>query len=531
MKLSNFILLVLLSVTLNAKECKRELFNISTKEEIKLSELIDQVAMQCNFTVVMKDKVAENILNQNVNHIYLKDVTFYEMLDYLIKERELSYEFNGNLLKIQYLITKTFKIDYVNTSRGGESNTNVQLSGGGGGSTSNSSSSSSSSSGGSSGGGQISEVGSKINATDKFDFWQSLKDDISYLLDNTYNVKENGTKQNLIISREAGLITVSGNIEQMKKTEEYIKKLQDRLQNQVLIDVKILSVELSDEQKTGIDWNKLLENLSINYNFGKQQSSAKNVNNANDNSLAKLDNYGQTGATPTTTTNSLSGDKSITNAVGKVLNYDTMASLTLSGVIKINDIINILKQNGSVKSVSNPKILTLNNQPALISSGDEYFYKTSQSNLVATQSTVQSTSEDIQSIFTGVLLDITPAISDKNTIILKINPSISTPISYLAKDNNGRTMPPDISRKQISAVIKVKDGDRLILGGLITSSNDIEDRKVPLLGDLPFLGAAFRSSRKTQELSELVIIITPHIIRDKASLTLKDLEYKKVENE
>lgn len=551
MWLNRFIILILLTFTLNANECKRELFNISTKEEITLYELINQIALQCNFTIIVKDRVAVNLLNQKVNHVYLKDVTFFEMLDYLIKERELSYEFTGNLIKIKYLITKTFKIDYVNTTRGGESNTNVQLSGGasssgGSGGGSNTATQSGGSGGGSGGGSQISEVGSKINATDKFDFWQSLKDDITYLLSTTYTLENFDNIQNLIISREAGLITVSGNIEQMKKVEEYIKKLQKRLQNQVLIDVKILSIDLDDEQRTGIDWNKLLDSINIGYNLEKTKNSGKSIGNSNLNSLSKSNDYSKSQSdtvsndllSPTynsnddsLNSNTLSNTNSLTNDIVQSLDYGSGSLFTLSGSVKISDIINILKQNGKVKSISNPKVLTLNNQPALISSGDEFFYRTSQSSVVAGDTTTQSSSENIESIFTGVLLDITPAISDDNTIILKINPSISSPISYLSDDNNNRRMPPDISRKQISSVIKVKDGDRLILGGLITSSNDMEEKKVPLLGDLPLFGNMFRHTRKTQKLSELVIIITPHILRDTKSLTLKDLEYKRLSNE
>ncbi len=537
MKFSKILILLLIVLNLSANECKRELFNISTKEEISLYELIDQIALNCSFTVIIKDKIAQNLMNKKINHTYLKDVTFFEMLNYLIKERGLDYEFTGNLLRVKYLITKTFKIDYVNTTRDGSSKTNVQLSSNGGGSLSGGGGSSntatqSSGGGGSSGGGsQVSEVGSSINSSDKFDFWESLRGDISYLLSTTHSIDSSNLRDNLIISREAGLITVSGNVEQMQKVKSYIKKLQKRLQNQVLIDVKILSVELKDEKKTGIDWTKMLESLSLGYNLQKNKDSTKNITNSDGKTITKSNNYANEQISDTTSSNTLDNINSLVNDVDNTLDYASSGTFTLNANIQIGEIISILKQNGTVKSISNPKILTLNNQPALISSGNEYFYRTSQSNVVAGDTTTQSSNENIESIFTGVLLDITPAISDDNTIILKINPSISNTIEAVGLSNSARTMPPDVTRKQISAVIKVKDGNRLILGGLITSSNDYEDRKVPILGDLPILGNIFKHTRKSQKLTELVIIITPHIIRDKKQLTLKDLEYKRLEVE
>jgi general secretion pathway protein D len=196
----------------------------------------------------------------------------------------------------------------------------------------------------------------------------------------------------------------------------------------------------------------------------------------------------------------------------------------------LNEVIKFLKTQGDVTSISNPKVLTLNNQAALITAGTEYFYKiTSTETLSGTTSGTQSTSEDIQSVFAGVLLDITPEISDDNTITLKINPSLSETASstFVADSAEDRTMPPDLRRRQLSSVVTVKDGNRVILGGLINTSNTVNMNKVPILGDIPILNYLFKYEDRQKITQELVIVIQPRIIaKDKKDLSLADLGYQ-----
>ena len=160
----------------------------------------------------------------------------------------------------------------------------------------------------------------------------------------------------------------------------------------------------------------------------------------------------------------------------------------------------------------------------------EYFYKiTSTETLSGTTSGTQSTSEDIQSVFAGVLLDITPEISDDNTITLKINPSLSETASstFVADSAEDRTMPPDLRRRQLSSVVTVKDGNRVILGGLINTSNTVNMNKVPILGDIPILNYLFKYEDRQKITQELVIVIQPRIIaKDKKDLSLADLGYQ-----
>lgn len=89
-------------------------------------------------------------------------------------------------------------------------------------------------------------------------------------------------------------------------------------------------------------------------------------------------------------------------------------------------------------------------------------------------------------------------------------------------------MPPDLVRRQLASVIKVKDGNHAILGGLITRGKGTKSNKVPLLGDMPLIGYAFKHEQIIDTTEELVVIITPHIIRNGKNITLKDLGYSRL---
>ena len=134
----------------------------------------------------------------------------------------------------------------------------------------------------------------------------------------------------------------------------------------------------------------------------------------------------------------------------------------------------------------------------------------------------------MQSVFAGILLDITPEIADDHTITLKINPSVSeTTQDMSATDSTDRQMPPDLDRRQLSSVVTVKDGSRIILGGLINTKTTLDSNQVPLLGDIPVLGALFSYEETAKSTQELIIIIEPHIIdKDNSKISLKDLGYK-----
>lgn len=463
-------------------DCGFELFNISSMPNTKIVDFVNQLSDDCRFSVIIQDKQAEEILNTKLNKIYIKDLTIYEVLDIILSEHNLSYTLDNNILKISYLNTRVFNIDYILSQRKGTGGTNITLS-------SNSDSSSSASS---------SESGTNIVSTDEVKFWDDLDKEFKKILNrpsDPYVVDE------VIINKNAGLVTITATAKQIERMELYLEKLQKKVQLQVLIDVQILSVNMSDSKSTGIDWGQLykLQNISL----GAGMASYRNV------------------GTTVPSNGVISSNTASPDGYSKV--FTMSASGTLSEVIKF------LNTQGNVKAISNPKVLTLNNQPALITAGTEYFYKIQQAtNQQSSGGTVSTQGDTIHSIFAGVLLSITPEIADDKTITLKINPSISETRTALTDGTNtGRSMPPDLDRRQLSSVVTVKDGNKIILGGLINTKSSNSTSKVPLLGDIPLLGNLFKRTEKVKTTQEIVIIIEPHIIhKEKNTISLSDLGYK-----
>lgn len=493
----------LLSPALQA-DCTYELFNISSVKGTSVGDFVDQLSDECGISVIITDSEAEKILSKQMNKTFLKNLTINEVLDLIIKENNLQYTLQNNVLKISYLTTKTYNIDYIISQRIGKGSANITLSS----STSTSASSGSTGSTGgstsnsSSGGNASSESGINITSSDEVQFWEILDTELESVL----NRPEDGYKATIpMINKNAGLVTVTATNSQIKRLDTYLDDLQKKMQTQVLIDVKMYSVIFSDASSTGIDWSQLyaLQNVTLGYDY------------------AKTSNIDSTSVTGT--------NSAVSKGVlfdGFTANNNNPSVFQLSAGGSINEVIKFLKTQGDVYSISNPKILTLNNQPALITAGTELFYKTKNSTSTTASSTTTSENEIVSSVFSGVLLDITPEISKDGSITLRINPSISETASVINSSNEQRTMPPDLSRRQMSSVISVKDGNRVILGGLINTKNVNDTNKVPLLGDIPLLGYLFKREGINKKTEEIVIIIEPHIIKkEKDSLSLGDLGY------
>jgi general secretion pathway protein D len=512
-KLHSTILALLLSGSAFA-DCSYELFSISSTKDTKIIEFIEQLSDECQFSIIVTDPHAEEFLNTKLNKTHLKNLTIDEVLTIVLNENNLSYTLENNVLKISYLTTKVFNIDYVLSQRKGTGSTDITLSSqsntqaGMNGSTGISGSSATGTSGQQQASGA--QSGIKIESSDEVKFWEELDLEFQRVLNRP---QDTYVAQTPIINKNAGLITITATTKQMKRFEDYLKKLQDKVQLQVLIDVQLLSVTLSDSQTTGIDWKQIYALQNVELSVHKLQN--KNVSTWED---------GTNGVNITET--EIAADA--INGAASLVSFKAGGTLT--------EVIKFLQTQGDVNAISNPKVLTLNNQPALITAGTEYFYKLqSSTNQQGAGGTVAATTQNdqVQSVFAGVLLSITPEIADDNSITLIINPSLSETSSIIsAESNTGRSMPPDLNRRQLSSVVTVKDGNRIILGGLITTTNNQESRKVPLLGDIPVINYLFKYDSNVKTVQELVIIIEPHIVkRENDSLSLSDLGYEGLSND
>jgi len=492
----SFILTLLFGSNLYA-DCSYQLFSISSAKGITIEEFVDQISNECDYSIILTDPVAEKIIKKNLQKTTLKNLTIDEVLNVVLIENNLNYTLSNNILKISYLITKTFQLDYLISKRTSKGSTDITLSSKTSANGGLMSGGAGMSGGGSdNGSGNDSLTGIKIESEEEVKFWQELDLEFEKVLNRP---EDDYVADAPIINKNAGMVTVTATLKQLNRLQEYIDSLQNKMQKQVLIDVHMLLVTFNDAKTTGVDWSQLyaLQNFKISGTYSENGGGAP-------------------GITDTVA--------SVTPGVG----------ITMTADATLKEVVKFLESQGDVHTVSNPKVLTLNNQPALITVGTEYFYKIQQSsNQQGTNGGVAATVQNdiVSSVFAGVLLDITPEISNDQTITLKVNPSVSTTRQDLSSDNQaGRTMPPDLDRRQLASVVTVKDGARVILGGLINKSNTMKKNKVPLLGDIPGLGYLFKYEEEIVSTQELIVIIEPHII-DKASkkLSLSQLGYDRID--
>jgi general secretion pathway protein D len=475
--------------TASAEGCMDKLFSVTINNSLSIGDAIDNLAETCGLTVVVKDAGAQHRLKKKLYYVKLKNASLKSFLDTLLKDNDLSYTLHGNKLSISYLVTRTFKVHYITGKRKGTSTANVQVAG---------ASSTNSGSGSTSSGGEGSTI--SIESNQEFQFWATIKNEIHHILNTAGDgslhytkvgdawIGPDGQKWEYnplepVINPEAGMITVTGTARQIERVSRYIAALTHQLKTQVMIDVRIIDVRINNNKTYGIDWNKIYStSLSFSGSYGAGIGANKSPGSGS-------------------FTAAFSGD--------------------------LTEVLKFLKTQGDVTVVSSPRVMTLNNQPAMISVGQEIYYKLTTTNKVGGSDTATSEGEEVKSVFAGILLDITPEVDERGMVTLKINPSITSLANAEdAKTEGARTMPPDIKRRQIAAVIKVKDGDHAILGGLITRSKGTTTDGVPLLQNIPVLGYAFKKKQTIDTTDELVLIITPHIIRNNKNLTLKDLGYR-----
>jgi general secretion pathway protein D len=452
-----YLILILLFTSITwAKVCDSKLLSFSTSDDanLLLSSVLKQIAVDmCNINIVYDDNMAKSKIEKlKVGEINVKNYNFLQILDLLLSNNNFFYSIKNNILHISYIKTKTFNIDYIPSTRSGNSNFSA-----------------------SSAASADSTDENSVNSKYVFDFWSDLSKHLSDIL----NTDSEYTAPAPIIDKNAGLVTVTGTKKQLSKIEDYINKLNSRLHKQIMIDVRIYEVQLSKSNQTGIDWSQL--NISLS-----PQSTPLHA----------------------------------ANIVGR-------SSIFSQSMFNAAGLLNFLATQGNVNSISNPKIVALNNQKSIISVGDTINYK--YPSKVVSTATSAGTQLDTQytygSKFVGILLDITPEISEKGDIILRINPTVSTFRDPNQLTDNTRDLAPDTSENKMSTVVRIKDGDTLVLGGLISRKSSLQENGVPVLKEIPVVKYLFSSKSQISDKEELVFVVTPHIVKDNKKLTIKDLGY------
>jgi MSHA biogenesis protein MshL len=435
------------------------------------------------------DMVLQPDVGGNVT-LNLKDVTVPEALNAMREAYGYEYRREGNRFFIlgRDMQTRIFQVNYLNLQRKGKSDTRVKS--GEIGQRSSGGTSATSSAGGVAGTSNI-----EVETQSQTDFWKELAETVRAI------VGTSGERR-VIVNTQAGIIVVRALPEELRLVENYLGATHASVNRQVMLEAKIIEVQLSDGFQTGINWAK----IHGNYTFGQVGGGS-----AASSGLSEI--AGNTGnLNPTAGIfSAISGTN--TSAFGGVF----------SAAVKTGNFaafLELLSTQGKVQVLSSPRVSTVNNQKAVIKIGGEDFFVTGISGSSTTASLAGATSTipsvELTSFFSGIALDVTPQIDDANNIVLHIHPSVST-ITQKDKTftvgSQGFTLPLASSSIQESDnVVRAQSAQIIVIGGLMKEASTEDNASVPLLGDIPIVGNLFKHRRFTRVKRELVILLKPTVI-------------------
>lgn len=475
------------------------------------------------------------------------DQTLPAILERLAKQVDLTYKMDGNVLYIapDSPVLRIYKVDYVNMNRDTKgfigaaaeiSSTGQSASTGAGGASVSTTTS---------GSGANNSSRTSVDSISKNHLWESLIINIKELLAETdkevlvsrigtvsqvdeqiegQNTNANGSgavnnaqlaatkakearerdkneyktffAANVIANAETGVISVRATNRQHEKVQEFIDRVMGSAKRQVLIEATIVEVRLNDSFQAGIDWSRFGNNANSS-GFTFQQSLGPTIN-------------------PATGPGFAVGYLNPVSSLGNIL-----ASVTL------------LKQFGDTKVLSSPKLMVLNNQTAVLKVVNNLVYFTVQAQQgfasgggIVTPPTITTTPNTVP---VGVVMSVTPQISDSSMVNVNVRPTISRAVGDGKRDPNPLLPPgipsfiPEIEVREMESILQINSGNTAILGGLMQDVIQRNSDKVPGLSNIPGVGKVFTGRDDANRKTELVIFLRPTVVTN-ASLESDELQ-------
>ncbi len=439
--------------------------------------------------------------------VNLKDVTVFEALDAIRELYGYDYKVEGKRIYVKPLTlqTRVFQVNYLTGSRRGTSD--IRVTSGSVSDTSYSGSTAGTNQNGTNntpGSSTTSQTlnSSKISTSSTSDFWSELKNSLEAIVGN------NKEGRSVVISPQSGIVVVRAMWDELRNVSAYLKATQLAVDRQVILDAKIVEVELNDGFQSGINWSAFRLHSGSPSSMGFLSPGV---------SLSPLSTTG-----PTTLSSSsgisLSGVPGISLAAGA-----TNAGSLFGLAFQTNDfaaLISFLETQGAVHVLSSPRIATLNNQKAVLKVGRDEFFVTNVSTTTTAVGTTSTTSPTVtvQPFFSGVALDVTPQIDESGNIILHIHPSVSNVTTIDKPINLGTagsfTLPLASSAvSETDSVVRGQDGQIVAIGGLMRQASISDRSQLPGAGSVPGLGSLFGNTKRTMQKRELVILLKPTVVQ------------------
>lgn len=446
--------------------------------------------------------------------VNLKDVTVLEALDAIREVNGYEFRVDGSRIYIQpqTIQTRVFKVNYLVGSRVGATRINVSsgtasasgtTTGTATGTTTGVPAVTGATTGTTATGGSGGAGSTNISTSSSSDFWKELTASLNAIV----GVKDG---RSVIISPQSGVVVVRATPAELRNVAEFLSASQLSVERQVILEAKILEVDLSDDYQNGINWAA----------FRTSSNSRVSAGIPGDNTM---------GPTGTLTTSMLSALPGATLKGGGGLFGLAFQTSNFAAVLSF------LESQGGVHVLSSPRIATLNNQKAVLKVGSEDYYVTSVTSGTSITSTGTTTTTaptpTIQPIFSGIVLDVTPQIDEKNNVILHIHPSVTriNETNKVINMGSAGTLTLPLATTNVSetdSIVRAHDGQIVAIGGLMKMSSSADLSQTPGLKDIPAIDI-FRQTKRSTRKTELVILLKPTVVQDSSDWSKDILEVQK----
>lgn len=530
------------SVALSAPKpaAKAETYSVVVKD-VRVQELLFALARDAKLNVDIHPGISGTV---TLNAI---DQTLPQLLSRIAKQTDMRFELDGPNLVVMpdtpYL--RTYKVDYVNMTRDTTGNVaiNTQI-------ASISPTAAGAAGAGAAAGGTSGNVSStKVDNVAKNRFWETLEQNIKDILRETDKEiivkrrvaegqeqvaaaagastppggsagtgaagaaspiqvqiappqqqsqasKEYETLQaaSVMVNRETGFLMARATSRQHEKIQEFLDKVLSSARRQVLIEATLVEVTLSQNYQQGIDWQYI------------NQGAAGRA-------------LGQGAITRSITYNPA------TNTIGATTTTNTLPSALTNSLFSLAfrrgdflTAIKLLENFGTLKVLSSPKLSVLNNQTAILKVvKNEVYFQVKSDTSQGQTSTLTNLTTTPQSVSVGLVMSVTPQISESNSVLLNVRPTISRITGYKQDPHPSLVIVnnvPEIETREMESLMRVNDGDIAVLGGLMQDVVSNKDDAVPGVSKIPILGNLFTHRNDTTTKTELVVFLRPTVVRD-----------------
>jgi MSHA type pilus biogenesis protein MshL len=420
-----------------------------------LKDVLYVIAEATSLNMVMEKGVnAETPVN-----VTLKNVTAGQALSTIFNSVDYFYELKDSILLVKATETRSFELGQPALEQKYAVNVGGDILAGG-----------SSPTGGSSGVKGSVEHGLKADE-EAFKFWEAVEKSIAAIL----GAQGGATSgpQSFTVNRLAGSVIVTGSKNDLERVEHYVANLKRIIGRQVLVEAKIIEVQLNNNLKFGIDWNYIAGDFTAaTANFASVVPSSG--------SLIKI---------------------AVTDR-------------------RFSPVLQALEQQGDVRILSNPRINMMNGQTALLSVGrnTSFVSKVETTVTPGTSGNIVTFTVQTSSVLSGILIGMVPYINEKGEISLTVTPIVSNLVQLKEASFGGlatggaQISLPVVDLREMSTTVKMLNGQTVIIGGLISKQESVQDNQVPFLGNLPFVGYLFKNRDKQETRNELVVLLKPYLV-------------------